>query len=124
MKKVIATVLTFLALNLLGFALAGDKPADIIQKPTAEQILLYADALAKAPSTDKKVATEALQKWIDGKLTNQEAEKYKSVLKLGVDREPIQVKNAELCAACKAACCFWWGCNGACFALCEITACK
>ena len=92
--------------------------------PTAEQILLYADAVAKAPATKRKIAAEALQKWIDGNLKSSEAEKYRTELNLEIQRDSIPSKGDLECAACVAACCYWWGCDGACIAVCNVTVCR
>ncbi|MBI5331210.1 MAG: hypothetical protein HZB71_11430 [Betaproteobacteria bacterium] len=125
MKATFISIFMFLVVSFFGSAMAADTSTDVIQKPTAEQVLLYSDALAKTPSADRKVATEALQKWIDGKLTNQEAAKYKDVLKLTPKKASIKpMGSTEACLACIAGCCVWWGCNPACEAACALGACK
>ncbi|MFC2974553.1 hypothetical protein ACFOJE_20365 [Azotobacter bryophylli] len=125
MKTKIMSIIALLAVGFLTSIAAAKEPSDFIKRPTAEQILLYSDALAKAPSADRKAATDALQKWMDGSLTNQEAAKYKDMLKLTPENTSIKpMGSTEACLACIASCCFWWGCNVACEAACAVGACK
>lgn len=108
---------------------------EVIAKPTAEQVLFYSDALKRTSSADKKMAAEALQKWMNGSLTMKEAVQYKNQLKLDVSQRPtvagkpksgmkIMSSDSAACLACIAGCCHWFGCNPACEAACALGACK
>lgn len=127
MKQAITSLLVAIAFFVSGQAMAAEKATDTITEPTAAQVLNFTDALAKTPTADRKVAAEALQKWMDGKLTNQEAAKYKDALKLPQKKASAGIKpmgSTEQCAACIAGCCAWWGCNPACIAGCVAGICK
>ena len=109
--------------------LANKNKGDLIAPPSAQQVLNFTDTLAATPATDKKVATEALDKWIKGTLTKHQAEEYKNKLNLSKDDESTYkgssfAGSTEQCAACLAACCAWWGCNPACIAGCVAGICK
>lgn len=124
MYKLLCSVFVSVAFLLSSNAVVA---AGLIAKPTSEQVLNFAEALAKTPSADKKVAAEALQKWMDGKLSEQEAVKFKDALKFPQKESSKTIKpmgSTEQCAACMAACCAWWGCNPACIAGCVAGICK
>lgn len=121
MKVIIACFLLSMALALTGNVQAGE----VVAKPTADAVISYSEAVTKSSSSDRKLAAEALQKWMDGTLTKEEASKYKDALKLPQkDGERATRASGEQCLACIAGCCFWWGCNPACQAACALGACK
>lgn len=107
--------------------------SSLIEKPSASDVMSFSNAVANSSSTDVKLAQEALQKWMDGELTVEESEKYKSELMLSsttVENSSnllemqIMGGSTEQCMLCMAGCCFWWGCNPACIAGCVAGVCK
>jgi len=115
------TTILFLMLIVVAVTVVAE---DVVKSPTAEQVLTFANVVTNSPETDQAIAAEALQKWMNGKLTNQEAEKYKALLKLPQYGRNQAMGSVEQCAACMAGCCAWWGCNPFCIAGCVEGICK
>jgi hypothetical protein len=95
-----------------------------VPKPDANEILLFADCLSATPTADRKVAAEALQKWIDGTLTQDDATQYRASLQFPQRDSIATLNNSTECALCLAACCGFFGCNPACVAGCVAGICK
>ena len=99
---------------------------NLIPKPSAQEILLFVDTVANMPPLNSNTASEALQKWMNGTLTQDDADRYKAILQFPQnDAKTVQFAGSTAeCAACIAACCGFFGCNPFCVSGCVAGVCK